>query len=137
MSVVTAMRELLEAGVHFGHQTRRWNPKMWRFIFGERAGSHTHFPRRWSFCNNAHQYLSSIGERTITVLFVGTEKQCQDAVEEQARRVSMLCTLNHRWLEKCSRTTARSRSASGCCTSSAGRRLVLPSSGSPPPKEAP
>ena len=69
MSVVS-MRELLEAGVHFGHQTRRWNPKMKRFIFAERGGS---------------------------VLFVGTKKQAQDAVEEDAKRIGMPY-VNHRWL---------------------------------------
>ena len=84
MSAVT-MRELLEAGVHFGHQTRRWNPKMRRFIFGERGGIYIiDLQQTMELLNNAHQYLSNIGERNGTVLFVGTKKQCQDAVEEHA-----------------------------------------------------
>ena len=97
MSAVT-MRELLEAGVHFGHQTRRWNPKMRRFIFGERGGIYIiDLQQTMELLNGAHQYLSNIGERNGTVLFVGTKKQCQDAVEEHARRVSMPY-VNHRWL---------------------------------------
>ena len=97
MSAVT-MRELLEAGVHFGHQTRRWNPKMRRFIFGERGGIYIiDLQQTMELLNDAHRYLSNIGERSGTVLFVGTKKQCQDAVEEHARRVSMPY-VNHRWL---------------------------------------
>jgi small subunit ribosomal protein S2 len=92
------MRELLEAGVHFGHQTRRWNPKMRRFIFGERGGIYIiDLQQTMELLNDAYRYLSNIGERSGTVLFVGTKKQCQDAVEEHARRVSMPY-VNHRWL---------------------------------------
>jgi small subunit ribosomal protein S2 len=92
------MRELLEAGVHFGHQTRRWNPKMRRFIFGERGGIYIiDLQQTMELLNDAHRYLSNIGERNGTVLFVGTKKQCQDAVEEHARRVAMPY-VNHRWL---------------------------------------
>jgi len=97
VSAVT-MRELLEAGVHFGHQTRRWNPKMRRFIFGERGGIYIiDLQQTMELLNEAYRYLSNIGERSGTVLFVGTKKQCQDAVEEHARRVSMPY-VNHRWL---------------------------------------
>jgi small subunit ribosomal protein S2 len=97
VSAVT-MRELLEAGVHFGHQTRRWNPKMRRFIFGERSGIYIiDLQQTMELLNDAYRYLSNIGERSGTVLFVGTKKQCQDAVEEHARRVSMPY-VNHRWL---------------------------------------
>ena len=97
MSAVT-MRELLEAGVHFGHQTRRWNPKMRRFIFGERGGIYIiDLQQTMELLNDAYRYLSNIGERSGTVLFVGTKKQCQDAVEEHARRVAMPY-VNHRWL---------------------------------------
>ncbi len=97
MSAVT-MRELLEAGVHFGHQTRRWNPKMRRFIFGERGGIYIiDLQQTMELLNDAYRYLSNIGERSGSVLFVGTKKQCQDAVEEHARRVSMPY-VNHRWL---------------------------------------
>ena len=92
------MRELLEAGVHFGHQTRRWNPKMRRFIFGERGGIYIiDLQQTMELLNESYRYLSNIGERNGTVLFVGTKKQCQDAVEEHARRVSMPY-VNHRWL---------------------------------------
>jgi small subunit ribosomal protein S2 len=92
------MRELLEAGVHFGHQTRRWNPKMRRFIFGERGGIYIiDLQQTMELLNDAYRYLSNIGERSGTVLFVGTKKQCQDAVEEHARRVAMPY-VNHRWL---------------------------------------
>jgi small subunit ribosomal protein S2 len=97
VSAVT-MRELLEAGVHFGHQTRRWNPKMRRFIFGERGGIYIiDLQQTMELLNDAYRYLSNIGERSGTVLFVGTKKQCQDAVEEHARRVAMPY-VNHRWL---------------------------------------
>jgi small subunit ribosomal protein S2 len=92
------MRELLEAGVHFGHQTRRWNSKMRRFIFGERSGIYIiDLQQTMELLNTAHAYLANIGERNGTVLFVGTKKQCQDAVEEHARRVGMTY-VNHRWL---------------------------------------
>jgi small subunit ribosomal protein S2 len=97
VSAVT-MRELLEAGVHFGHQTRRWNPKMRRFIFGERSGIYIiDLQQTMELLNDAYRYVSNIGERSGSVLFVGTKKQCQDAVEEHARRVSMPY-VNHRWL---------------------------------------
>jgi small subunit ribosomal protein S2 len=92
------MRELLEAGVHFGHQTRRWNPKMRRFIFGERGGIYIIDLQQTSdLLDQAAQYLHNIGERNGSVLFVGTKKQCQEAIETHARRVSMPY-VNHRWL---------------------------------------
>jgi small subunit ribosomal protein S2 len=92
------MRELLEAGVHFGHQTRRWNPKMRRFIFGERGGIYIIDLQQTSdLLDEAAQYLQNIGERNGSVLFVGTKKQCQDAIETHASRVGMPY-VNHRWL---------------------------------------
>ena len=92
------MRELLEAGVHFGHQTRRWNPKMRRFIFGERGGIYIIDLQQTSeLLDDASQYLQNIGERNGSVLFVGTKKQCQDAVETNARRTGQPY-VNHRWL---------------------------------------
>jgi small subunit ribosomal protein S2 len=92
------MRELLEAGVHFGHQTRRWNPKMRRFIFGERGGIYIIDLQQTSdLLDEAAQYLHNIGERNGSVLFVGTKKQCQDAVETHASRVGMPY-VSHRWL---------------------------------------
>jgi len=92
------MRELLEAGVHFGHQTRRWNPKMRRFIFGERGGIYIiDLTQTIELLQEAHDFVRNIAERGGTVLFVGTKKQAQDAVSEQAKRVGMPF-VNHRWL---------------------------------------
>ena len=97
MSVVT-MRELLEAGVHFGHQTRRWNPKMKRFIFGERGGIYIiDLQQTLEHLQEAHDFARNLAERGGTILFVGTKKQAQDAVEEDAERTGMPY-VNHRWL---------------------------------------
>jgi small subunit ribosomal protein S2 len=97
MSVVT-MRELLEAGVHFGHQTRRWNPKMRRFIFTERGGIYIiDLQQTQSLLEQSHAFVRNIAERGGTVLFVGTKKQAQDAVRDEAARVGMPY-VNHRWL---------------------------------------
>jgi small subunit ribosomal protein S2 len=97
MSVVS-MRELLEAGVHFGHQTRRWNPKMRRFIFTERGGIYIiDLQQTLQLLEEAHAFARNIAERGGSVLFVGTKKQSQGAVEEQAKRVNMPY-VNHRWL---------------------------------------
>jgi small subunit ribosomal protein S2 len=92
------MRELLEAGVHFGHQTRRWNPKMRRFIFGERGGIYIiDLTKTQELLEEAHDFARNIAERRGTMLFVGTKKQAQDAVQEHATRVGMPY-VNHRWL---------------------------------------
>jgi small subunit ribosomal protein S2 len=97
MSVVS-MRELLEAGVHFGHQTRRWNPKMRRFIFTERGGIYIiDLQQTLDLLEEAHAFARNLAERSGSVLFVGTKKQAQTAVEEQAKRVGMPY-VNHRWL---------------------------------------
>ncbi len=97
MSVVT-MRELLEAGVHFGHQTRRWNPKMRRYIFTERGGIYIiDLQQTLDLVEQAHAFVRNIAERGGSVLFVGTKKQCQDAVAEHAIRVGMPY-VKHRWL---------------------------------------
>ncbi len=97
MSVVS-MKDLLEAGVHFGHQTRRWNPKMKRFIFGERGGIYIiDLTQTQALLEEAHTLVSNIAARRGTVLFVGTKKQAQDAVSEQAKRVGMPY-VNNRWL---------------------------------------
>jgi small subunit ribosomal protein S2 len=97
MPVVT-MRELLEAGVHFGHQTRRWNPKMKRFIFTERGGIYIiDLQQTLELLEEAHDFARNVAERNGTILFVGTKKQAQDAVEEQAKHVGMPY-VNHRWL---------------------------------------
>jgi small subunit ribosomal protein S2 len=93
-----SMRELLEAGVHFGHQTRRWNPKMRRFIFAERGGIYIiDLTQTAERLEEAQQFLRNVAERGGTVLFVGTKKQAQDAVEQEAKRVGMPY-VNHRWL---------------------------------------
>jgi small subunit ribosomal protein S2 len=92
------MRELLEAGVHFGHQTRRWNPKMKRFIFTERGGIYIiDLQQTLELVDHAHDFARNVAERGGTMLFVGTKKQAQDAVEEHAKRVGMPY-VNHRWL---------------------------------------
>jgi small subunit ribosomal protein S2 len=97
MSVVS-MRELLEAGVHFGHQTRRWNPKMRRFIFTERGGIYIiDLQQTLQLLEDAHNFARNLAERGGSMLFVGTKKQSQGAVEEQAKRVKMPY-VNHRWL---------------------------------------
>ena len=95
---VVSMRELLEAGVHFGHQTRRWNPKMKRFIFAERGGIYIiNLQQTLELLEEAYGFARNLGERDGTMLFVGTKKQSQDAVEEHASRVNMPY-VNHRWL---------------------------------------
>jgi small subunit ribosomal protein S2 len=95
---VVTMRELLEAGVHFGHQTRRWNPKMRRFIFTERGGIYiVDLTQTLDLLEEAHDFARNVGERNGTILFVGTKKQAQDAVAGEARRVGMPY-VNHRWL---------------------------------------
>jgi small subunit ribosomal protein S2 len=92
------MKELLEAGVHFGHQTRRWNPKMKRFIFGERGGIYIiDLQQTQQLVQEAHDFARNIAERGGTVLFVGTKKQSQDAVRVEASRVGMPFVAN-RWL---------------------------------------
>jgi small subunit ribosomal protein S2 len=95
---VVSMRELLEAGVHFGHQTRRWNPKMKRFIFTERGGIYIiDLQQTLELLEEAHAFARNVAERNGTILFVGTKKQAQDAIEEHAERVDMPY-VNHRWL---------------------------------------
>jgi small subunit ribosomal protein S2 len=95
---VVSMKELLEAGVHFGHQTRRWNPKMRRFIFAERGGIYIiDLTKTQELLDEAYNFARNIAERNGTILFVGTKKQAQDAVEGEAKRVNMPY-VNHRWL---------------------------------------
>jgi small subunit ribosomal protein S2 len=97
MPVVT-MRQLLEAGVHFGHQTRRWNPKMKRFIFAERNGIYIlDLQQTMSGIERAYRFVRDTVAKGGTVLFVATKKQVQDAVEEQAVRAGMPY-VNFRWL---------------------------------------
>ncbi len=97
MAVVT-MRQLLESGVHFGHQTRRWNPKMKRFIFGERNGIYIiDLQQSLQDIDRAYEFVKETVAHGGTILFVGTKKQAQEAVAEQATRVGMPY-VNQRWL---------------------------------------
>jgi small subunit ribosomal protein S2 len=97
MSVVS-MRDLLEAGVHFGHQTRRWNPKMRRFIFTERGGIYIiDLQQTAQLLDEAYEFARDLAGRGGTMLFVGTKKQAMDSIAEEATRVGMPY-VNHRWL---------------------------------------
>ena len=92
------MRELLEAGVHFGHQTRRWNPKMRRYIFGERGGIYIiDLTKTQELLEESYEFARNVAERNGTILFVGTKKQAQSAVADNATRVGMPYVSN-RWL---------------------------------------
>ena len=95
---VVSMKELLEAGVHFGHQTRRWNPKMKRFIYTERGGIYIiDLQQTQQLLDEAYNFARAVSERGGSVLFVGTKKQAQDSVAGEARRVGMPY-VNNRWL---------------------------------------
>ena len=93
-----AMKDLLEAGVHFGHQTKRWNPKMKPYIFGERNGIYIlDLGRTSKLYREAADFISNIAASGGTVLFVGTKRQAQDAIAEEAQRCGMF-HVNQRWL---------------------------------------
>jgi small subunit ribosomal protein S2 len=97
MAVVT-MRQLLESGVHFGHQTRRWNPKMKRFIFTERNGIYIiDLQQSLSYIDRAYEFLRETVAHGGSIMFVGTKKQAQEAIAQQASRVGMPY-VNQRWL---------------------------------------
>ena len=97
MPVVTR-RELLEAGVHFGHQTRRWNPKMKPFLFGERSGIYLiDLEQSLAGLEETHAFVQALGRRRGIVLFIGTKKQAQEVVSEHATRIGMPY-INNRWL---------------------------------------
>ena len=97
MAVVT-MRELLDAGVHFGHQTRRWNPKMGRFIFTDRNGIYIiDLQQTLTYIDEAYEFVKETVAHGGNILFVGTKKQAQEAVANEAERVGMPY-VNHRWL---------------------------------------
>ena len=97
MAVVTT-RQMLESGVHFGHQTRRWNPKMKRFIFTERNGIYIiDLTQSLDYIDRAYEFVKETVAHGGTILFVGTKKQAQEAIEQQATRVGMPY-VNHRWL---------------------------------------
>jgi small subunit ribosomal protein S2 len=93
-----ALKDLLEAGVHFGHQTKRWNPKMKQFIFGERNGIYIiDLAKTARLFRDAEQFVSNLAADGRTVLFVGTKRQAQDAIAEEAQRSGMFF-VNQRWL---------------------------------------
>ena len=97
MAVVTT-RQLLESGVHFGHQTRRWNPKMKRFIFTERNGIYIiDLQLSLGYIDKAYNFVRNTVARGGQIMFVGTKKQAQEAIAEQATRVGMPY-VNQRWL---------------------------------------
>ena len=92
------MKDLLEAGVHFGHQTKRWNPKMKQYIFGERNGIYIiDLGRTAKLYRDAAEFVSNVAGQNGTVLFVGTKRQAQDAIAEEAQRCGMFF-VNQRWL---------------------------------------
>jgi small subunit ribosomal protein S2 len=98
MAPVVTMRQLLESGVHFGHQTRRWNPKMKRFILTERNGIYIiDLQQSLDFIDRAYEFIRETVAHGGSVLYVGTKKQAQEAIAEQARRVGMPF-VNQRWL---------------------------------------
>ena len=93
-----SMRQMLEAGVHFGHQTRYWNPKMGPYIFGERSNIHIiNLEKTLPLYNDAINFISSIASRGGKILFVGTKRSARDSIREQADRAGMPF-VNHRWL---------------------------------------
>lgn len=96
--MVVTMKELLEAGVHFGHQMKRWNPKMKRFIFGERNGIYIiDLQKTVKMLNDAYNFIKDVASRGEPVLFVGTKKQAQDVIAEESQRAQSYF-VNQRWL---------------------------------------
>jgi len=92
------MKEFLEAGVHFGHQTRRWNPKMKEYIYGERNGIYIiDLQKTLKLFKDAAKFVADMAQEGKTILFVGTKRQAQDAIAEEASRCGMYY-VNHRWL---------------------------------------
>ena len=95
---VISMKQLLEAGVHFGHQTRRWNPKMKKYIFTERNGIYIiDLQKTVKLIDDAYDFMKDAVCNDGVILFVGTKKQAQDAIEEEAKRAGQYY-VNHRWL---------------------------------------
>jgi small subunit ribosomal protein S2 len=98
LAVEITMKELLEAGVHFGHQTRRWNPKMKEYIFGERNGIHIiDLQKTLKMFREASRFVSELAGQGKLILFVGTKRQAQESLAEEGRRCGMFF-VNHRWL---------------------------------------
>lgn len=97
MSVIT-MKELLESGVHFGHQVKRWNPKMKKYIFGERNGIHIiDLQKTLKAIEDAYNFVRNVAATGAPILFVGTKKQAQDAIAEEAQKAGAFY-VNNRWL---------------------------------------
>ena len=95
---VISMKQLLEAGVHFGHQTRRWNPKMERYIFTERNGIYIiDLQKTVKQVEEAYNFIKEVAASGKSILFVGTKKQAQDSVKDEAERAGVFY-INHRWL---------------------------------------
>ena len=98
LMAVISMKQLLEAGVHFGHQTRRWNPKMAKYIFTERNGIHViDLQQTVKYADQAYDFMRDAAANDAVVLFVGTKKQAADSVKEEAERSGQYY-INHRWL---------------------------------------
>lgn len=98
LMAVISMKQLLEAGVHFGHQTRRWNPKMAKYIFTERNGIHViDLQQTVKYADQAYDFMRDAAANDAVVLFVGTKKQAAEAVKEEAERSGQYY-INHRWL---------------------------------------
>ena len=98
LMAVISMKQLLEAGVHFGHQTRRWNPKMAKYIFTERNGIHViDLQQTVKYADQAYDFMRDAAANDAVILFVGTKKQAADAVAEEAVRAGQYF-INHRWL---------------------------------------
>jgi small subunit ribosomal protein S2 len=98
LSTSVTMKQLLEAGVHFGHQTRRWNPKMKEYIFGERSGIYiVDLQKTHRLLQEALQHVQELAAQGRTILFVGTKRQAQEAIAEEAQRCGMPF-VNERWL---------------------------------------
>ena len=96
--VAIALKDLLEAGVHFGHQTKRWNPKMKEYIFGERNGIYIlDLGKTLKLVRDAEEFVSNLAADGRTILFVGTKRQAQDVIAEEAQRCAMFF-VNERWL---------------------------------------
>ncbi len=121
MASVVSMKQLLEAGVHFGHQTRRWNPKMAEYIYCERNGIYIiDLQKTVKKLEEAYNFVRQLSENGETILFVGTKKQASDAIREEASRVGMYY-VNARWLGGML-THAHPYRPSGSAQKDAGRR---------------
>jgi small subunit ribosomal protein S2 len=133
MAVVT-MKEMLESGVHFGHQTRRWNPKMKRFILTERNGLYIiDLHQTLTYVDKAYEFIKETVAHGGTVLFVGTKKQAQESIAEQATRVGMPY-VNQRWLG--GMLTNFQTVFSGCSASRNSKRGSRPAGRASPPRRS-